>query len=224
MIIRDIPWAPNRCIRMISEESCDTEDWSLHLFEIVIMLHNITVLLYFDQITLALVNIRENIFPNFRPHLISYLWLPHSLTQSREFITIGLIKIQFESTKLNSVQFQIKAVYEYSNNSFILVKLMDKCSYNLGTMEKSFALKMLNCSFFVNANNENMMMTPKWSLSWWNEQCLAAVSNVCNVKCNSSIAHLTLTPNSLSNRFQWDKHSAITNTFSCPKRSFLWHP
>ncbi len=58
MIIRDIPWAPNRCIRMISEESCDTEDWSLHLFEIVIMLHNITVLLYFDQITLALVNIR----------------------------------------------------------------------------------------------------------------------------------------------------------------------
>ncbi len=28
IIIRNVPWAANQYIRMISEESCDTEDWS----------------------------------------------------------------------------------------------------------------------------------------------------------------------------------------------------
>ncbi len=28
MVIRNVTWAPNQHIRMISEGSCDTEDWS----------------------------------------------------------------------------------------------------------------------------------------------------------------------------------------------------
>ncbi len=51
-----VSWAANQHIRMISEGSCDTEDYKLlltrnynkkQLFKIVIILYNITILLYF---------------------------------------------------------------------------------------------------------------------------------------------------------------------------------
>ncbi len=67
IIIRNVSWAANQQIRMISEESCDTEDWSndaensalhhrnklhskmysnrKHTFWIAIMFYNITVFL-----------------------------------------------------------------------------------------------------------------------------------------------------------------------------------
>ncbi len=79
IIIRNVSWAANQHIRMISEGSCDTEDWSndaensvllhknkLHfkiysnrkqLFQIVIIFHNITELtVFFVQINAVLVS------------------------------------------------------------------------------------------------------------------------------------------------------------------------
>ncbi len=79
MMVRNISWESDHHIRMISEGSCDTEDWSndaeksaltlqnkLHftifmnrnqLFQIVIIFHNIAV--FFHQINAALVSIRD---------------------------------------------------------------------------------------------------------------------------------------------------------------------
>ncbi len=67
-IRKNISWAPNRHIRMISEESCDTEDWSkqLRYFQleyiltvfILIILHIIADALYFNLRNAALVIIR----------------------------------------------------------------------------------------------------------------------------------------------------------------------
>ncbi len=81
IIIRNLSWAANQHIRMISEGSCDTEDWVMmlkiqicitginyfkiyshrkQLIEIVIIFHNITVFYcIFGQINAALMSRRD---------------------------------------------------------------------------------------------------------------------------------------------------------------------
>jgi len=75
-----VSWAANHQIKMISEGSCNIEDWTndaensaLHhstkllfklylnrkLFFFIVIFHNITLLLFFDQINAALVSIKD---------------------------------------------------------------------------------------------------------------------------------------------------------------------
>ncbi len=92
LIIKNISWAANQHIRMISEESCDTEDWSndaensalhyknkLHLkkystrkqiFQIVILFHNIKIfLLHFWYNKCSLGELKKLYFKNITKNL-----------------------------------------------------------------------------------------------------------------------------------------------------------